>query len=424
MGGPPACKNQERRTLQGGSVFSLSTHPAFITVTQGVQDAFHYLGATWRRWLPAAVAVAACAFVATAIFGVVTTTTIYHTDPSSGQIVANGDVSRTSWGSGAINGLAGLVAGWVFAATAIAGLRNRPLTFSFVVTRGLWALLATIVLGVLVGVGALAWILITVVVPPVGLLLLLAAIPGLIYLYIRVVFYNLAIFDGFGPIDGMKESWRLSNGSVMRLFGWGLMAALLAIVFGLAGGLVAAPFTLAKAEPVAQALSSFVSAIASCFTVFMLAVLYESERARKNPAAYGLVQAPNPYAPNPYAPNPYAAGPYAQGPSPYAQWPTPYAQAPNPYAPAPNPYAPAPYSPPPAWQGTPPPLQPWPAPQPPATLPYQGAAQGYPVSQPPQWGTPSAPPAWVSNPNVAPAPDQPAGTPPPGPAPTDPPTAG
>jgi hypothetical protein len=429
--------------LQGGSVFRLSTHPAFITVTQGIQDAFHYLGATWQKWVPVVVVVAACTFVATAIFGVVNTTTMYRTDPYTGQIVTDANANAGTWGYLAIGGPAALVASWVFTATAIAGLRNRPLTFSFVVIRGLWTLLADIVLGVLVGVGGLALIAVTVIAPPIGLLLILAAIPGFVYLFIRVVFYHLAIFDGFGPIDGMKESWRLSNASVVRLFGWGLMAVLIGIVFSIVGGLVEAPFALAKATPIAQGLSSAVTTIGSCFTVFMMAVLYESERARKNPAAYGLTQAPNPYGPNPYAPNPYAPNPYSPNPyaqapnpyspSPYSQWPNPYAQAPNPYAPAPyapppNPYAPGPYAPPPASQGTPPALQPWPAAQPPAQppayLPYQGAVPGYPGSQPAQWGAPSAPPAWTTNPNVAPAPDLPANTPPTGPNPTDPPTAG
>jgi hypothetical protein len=446
-------------------VFRLSTHPAYITVTQGVQDAFHYLSVTWQKWVPAILVVAACTFVATAIFGVFTTTAVYHTDPYTGELVYSPNYSGLAWGYLAISGLAGLVAGWVFAGTAIAGLRNRPLTAEFVVIRGLWSFLADILLGVVVGVGAIVLLVITVMVPPIGILMLLAAIPILIYLYIRVVFYRLAIFDGFGPIEGIREAWRLSDGSAMRLFGWGLMAVLIEIVFSIVGSLAAAPFNASNAQPIGQAMSAAVTTVFACFSVFMMAVLYESERARKNPAAYGLTMAPNPYAPSlypagPYAmgPNPYAQGQYPQAPypaNPYAQYPgAPYPTAPNPYAPAPYPQPQYPTAPPaPVWQGTPPPLQPWPsapAPAPqtwtpgqqPTGLPYQGAAPGYPGSQPPQWGAPAAPaapgapaaptpaaPAWGTGPAPlapapAPAPDQPANTPPPDPTPTDPPAAG
>jgi hypothetical protein len=439
-------------------VFRLSTHPAFITVTQGIQDAFHYLGATWQKWVPVVAAIAVCNFVLYALVGSAGTGQIFYTDPYTNHVTWQPDASSHIAGlvaTALLTVFVSVIGSWIYTATAISGLRNRPLTIAGVLERGILTVVAGILIGLAIAGALIAWILVTVLVPPVGILLLLAAIPVGIYLEIRLIFISLAIFDGFGPIDGMKESWRLSNGSVMRLIGWGLMAVLLAFVFSIAGGLVAAPFTLGNAAPIAQALSSLVSAIGSCFSVFMMAVLYESERARKNPAAYGLTQAPNPYgpnpyAPNPYAPNPYAAGPYAQAPNPYSQWPNPYApnpyaQAPNPYAPAPyapapnpyapapyapapNPYAPAPYAPPPASQGTPPALQPWPAAQPPAQppayLPYQGAVPGYPGSQPPQWGAPSAAPAWTTNPNVAPAPDQPANTPPTGPNPTDPPTAG
>ena len=429
-------------------MFSLSTHPAFLTVTQGIQDAFRYLGTTWRRWLPMVVAVAVCTLalyaVLYAILGSSDFTNLYYVDRYSSRIQWAPDAQAKllslvfpMLALGSVYLVVSAVAGWVFCATAIDGLRNRPFSASNLINRGLRAIAAGIVIG-LVGSGAFfALIVFTIVTLGIGILLWFVAIPAAVYVAIRISFYNLAIFDGFGPIDGIKESWRLSKGSVLRIFGWGLMAGLIGIVFSFASSFVSIPFTLAGAQAVGQALSTAIAMTASCFSIYMMAVLYESERARKNPAAYGLVQTPNPYAPNPYA-----AGPYAQGPSPYAQWPTPYAQAPNPYAPnpyaqapnpyaqwptpyaqAPNPYAPAPYSPPPTWQGTPPP-QPWPAPQPPTTLPYQGAAPGYPGSQPPEWQAPSAPPAWASQPNVAPAPDQPANTPPPGPAPTDPPTAG
>jgi hypothetical protein len=437
-------------------VFRLSTHPAYITVTQGVQDAFHYLSVTWQKWLPVAAVLGICQLVLYALLGSLSTSKLLVTDPYTNDV---------TWRSDAGNSLAGLllllllttivsvIGSWIFNAVAIGGLRNRPLTVAGVIERGLVSIAAGFLVAIaVVGVAAVL-IVITVAIPPVGILLFIAAIPVAIYLEVRIVFMSLAIFDGFGPIDGIKESWRLSDGSVMRMIGWGLMAGLIGGIIGFVAGLIALPLTAADAQPIGQGITGGVSAAASCFSVFMMAVLYESERARKNPAAYGLTMAPNPYAPSPYPAGPYGVGPnpYAQGQYPQAPYPAnPYSQYPS--APYPQQYPSQYPAAPPAtasgWQTNPPTLQPWPtapAPTPqtwtpgqqPTGLPYQGATPGYPGSQPPQWGAPAAPlaptpaaPAWGTGPAAAPAPapapapDQPASTPPSGPAPTDPPAAG
>jgi hypothetical protein len=351
------------------------------------------------------VAVAACTFVMYAVLYSILGSTdfknLYYIDSYTNKLVWAPGSDAKLWSLvvpmlaiGSVYLIVSLVAGWVFCATAISGLRNRPFTVSDLINRGLRTIAAGIVIGAVVVGAMLALIVFTVVTFGIGSLLFFVAIPAGVYMAIRISFLSLAIFDGFGPIDGIKESWRLSKGSVLRMFGWGLMAGLIGLVFSFAAGFISLPLSLAGAQAVGQALSTAIAMTAACFTVFMMAVLYESERARKNPAAYGLTPTPYPYAPGPYATGPYAAGPYAAGPNPYAQG--PYPQGPYPSA-SPT----------------------WPANQGPANLPYQGATPGYPGSQPPRWGPPNAPQAWPGS-----TPTDPAATPPTGSAPTDPPTAG
>ena len=377
-------------------MFRLSSHPAAATVTGGIQDAFTYLGASWKRWLPVVVAISACTFVLSALLGSIDTTNLYYTNRFTNQITWYPDAGNRLIRAavfGLLTGLVTLVGSWVFTATAIAGLRNKPLTISDIVVRGVLSFIAGIIVGVAVICAVIVLVIVTIAVPPIGFLLLLAATPVAIYFAIRIIFASLAIFDGFGPIEGIQESWRLSNGSVGRLFGWGLMAGLISIGFSIVGTLLAAPFDASKAQPLGQAFSAAVTTIGSCFTVFMLAVLYESERARKDPTTYGYAPGvsygwPNPSWPYPGTPNQYAPQQYPPGQYPYApnqfgggQYPTPQYPGAYPTPQYPGAYPPAPY--PPAY-----PPAPYPGPQ-------------YPAA-------PSAPAPGLPNP---------AGTPPTGPGP-------
>jgi hypothetical protein len=415
-------------------VFSFPMHPIAIGVSDGVQAAFSYLQISWRRWLPAILVVAVLTGIIYAMVGSTDTATLYQVDRETGRIVWYAGSDKKLWGiAGSIGaiGLVGLVATWVFTAAAIAGLRGRPMTLEFVVGRGLTGLAASILLGLAGIVGVIALGVLFVVAPPLGILALLAAIPVSIYLVIRVVFYTLAIFDGYGPIEGILESWRLSQGSVVRIFGWGLLAILISLGFSIVASIVGALFTGSTAS-IGRGLAAVATTTGSCFTVFMMAVLYESERARHDPAAYGIAAGPGypppyPGAPYPSGPAQYpgapawpTAGPYAGAQPPYPGGPTPYPALPSPYpgAQAPYPGAQAPYpaspyagaQPPypgaPSWPAGAQPTQPmsgwvvpqappvWPSPQPPASawppqnpvLPYQGATPAYPGAPPPRWG--------------------------------------
>jgi hypothetical protein len=393
-------------------------HPAAIGITGGVGDAWHFLWVSWRKWVPAAAALAALQFVLYLSL-VPDFALLYSYDRYTGRTVFASDaVERIPplVASLVAIGLLGMVVGWIFYAVAIGGLRNRVLSPTQILVRGL----LTLGSGLLVWLAAIAVIVLVAVVlvaaPPMAILLIPAAFVLFIYVEIRLIFAGMAIFDGFGPIEGLRESWRLSQGSVLRLFGWGLMAVLLGWVFGVVIGLIATPFTLSGNKGVVQAFTYSAQAMTSCFTVFLMAVLYESQRARFDPTLYPYPPMPaypgygagpygaGPYgaAPNPpapYAPAPYAAGPYAAGPYPPApygaapyppmpSYPAPSAAGPNP----PGPWALPPYATGPVWPQAPG--------VPPAWPPNPIAAPGWPANPypAPSWQTgPNAPPAWVSN---------------------------
>jgi hypothetical protein len=399
-------------------VFALSNHPTAITVSDGIQDAFKFLQTSWRKWLPAVAVMAGCSFALFVLAGSLDTRTLYHTDPITGRV--DWDSNAASRAAGVILAsiallVVGFVASWLFNATAIAGLRNRPLTAGYVIGRGLIAFFASLILVFAVMAGIVALAILAVAVPTVGIVAILVAIPFFIYLLIRVTFVTLAVFDGFGPIEAIEESWRLSKYSVQRLFGWGLLAFAMTFAINIVAGIITSPFSATSGlAPLAQAASALVSGTGSVLIVYMMAVLYESERARKDPTLYPVpaFMGYGPYGPQPYAPGPYPARPYAPGP--YTAG--PYAGGPYPT----GPYAPAPADPTtiPGWIGPNGPAPAWPSypPQPYDPAQYQANQQG-------GWVAPGGPaPTWQGGPaptwQGGPAPTWPGGpAPTPGPAP-------
>jgi hypothetical protein len=349
-------------------VFTYSHHPTAISVLDGIKDAYGYLQKSWRTWLPVVGVIAACALVTHELVGSLDISTLYHQDVSTDRVVWNADAwSKLSGAFPArlVDGLLSGIGSWVFYATAIAGLRNRPVTISGVIVRGLVSLLSGLVIAavtifVLTSL-LMVGIAVAIVVPPVGsllvILLALAAIPVAVYLLVRVIFTSLAIFDGFGPIAGIQESWRLSQGSVSRMLGWGALAFLVTIGIGILASFIVAPYARSGFAAVAEAASAAVTLTGSCLIVFMMTVLYESERAHKDPTLYPVPAWPGygsypaePYVPGPYparhyAPGPYTAGPYAGGPYPIDPTAIPGWIDPNGPAPAwpTAPYAPGPY---------------------------------------------------------------------------------
>jgi hypothetical protein len=377
-----------------------------ITVTEGVQDAIGFLGLTWRKWLPMVVIVAGFSALISLLVGTASTTDLYYTDPYTGRVILNDTEFRhylaAAFFGGLGTGVLTMVASWVFSATAISGLRNRPVTAGWVAGRGLLALLAGILLGLAIGavvvVATILVVIMAVAAPPLGVLLavvlILGGIPILIYLTIRLVFVTLAIFDGFGVIEAMRESWRLSGGAVLRMLGWGIMAWLIELGFTILAGIAAAPFSAGGTNVVASFGASAITLTGSCFTVYMMAVLYESQRARMDPALYG----PPPMPFNPYG---YSGMPPAGYGNPSAP-PAGYGYAPPP---------PVGFS----YPGTPAPTAPggWNSGQPGGWNSGQpggwnsGQPGGWNSGQPGGWGAPQGwgpPPGWTPPPTGPAAP--------------------
>jgi len=382
-------------------VFRFSNNPAAVSVSDGIQDAFQYLQISWRRWLPIVGAIAACTFVMYTLIGSIDSRAFYYVDRYTGRIVWSPDaLNRLSpvIAAGVVGMLLSVIGSMVFYATAIAGLRNRPLTAGYVVGRGLLMIVAGLLVGLAAAGAILLLAIMFVITPLLGILAILAAIPVGFYLVIRIIFMGLAIFDGFGPIEGLQESWRLSQGSVLRLFGWGVMAGLISIGISIIAGVIVAPFSTSGLAPLAQAASTAVTVAGSCLVTFMMAVLYESERARKDPSLY-----PYPAWPGygPYGPQPYAPGPYPANPTAMPGWVSPNGPYPaGPYAPGPYPANPTAM---PGWV-TPGPAPAWaaneaqpaaldsagPGPTPPQTW---NSGETDPTQQPPNAPKPPEPPA-------------------------------
>ncbi len=313
-------------------MFAFKVHPAAISVTDGIQHAFEYLGESWRSWLPIVLGLAAANLILSLILISIVGDGLYYVDRFTNEIELAPDAADKLLRMVPVAILyfgATVVAGWALTGIAIAGLRGWKLTASVVVRRGLVVLASGLLVLAVVTGAILVMVVVTVVVPPVGILALLGLIPVAIYMSYRISFATYAIFDGFGPLGGLQESWRLSERAVLRIFGWGLMAGLISggISMAASSGAGFMSGSDAFSAAVAQGVSGGVGGFGTAFSTFFIAVLYESQRARHDPSLYPVPAYPVP----PAYPYPY---PY---PVPPGSWPppNPYAQPGGPAAGAP-----------------------------------------------------------------------------------------
>jgi hypothetical protein len=348
-------------------VFRFSNHPAAITVSEGVGTAWNYLTVTWLRWLPVLVGVALfdaviSAYVATNVYSIVS----YN--QYTGELVwASNSGSRLANFAGLafLEGAVTFGASCYYWALAIVGLRNRPLTLDWVATRGVLVLASGVLMAVVGGGAFILLLIVAIAAQGLGVLLLLAGGVALIYVGLRVTFGPLAIFDGAGPIEGLARSWDLTRGAVLRTFGWVLMGALLTLIISVVGGLLVLPFASDTSGFIPQLITSVVSGFATVLLAFMIAVLYESQLARKFPNLY-------PIDPRWLASQGYSAGAWGPGPSWTAGGPMP-----------PEAFGPR-------WAGP----GTYPPPYPPGASGAWGVPPGYPPNYPPgavppgAWGPP------------------------------------
>ena len=366
-------------------MFAFNVHPAYVSLGDGIQVAWNYLVATWRRWLPVVIVVALLDAIVSSVLSTqvpADMSTLVYTDPETGRVVfSNGywQIIGQAVEGGIVGWIVTTVAGWVIAGIAIAGLRARPATAGWIADRGLVAFGAAIlVFVVMIGVAILCGV--ALIVSAALPILLLITVPGIlvafIWIAIRLAFVTLAAFDGHGAVDSLQHSWNLSQKSVLRLLGWGVVAWLIGLVFTIPAGIVSQLFGSSALAGLGSGLSRGVEMVGSCFTTFMMAVLYESQLQRREIMA-GRAIDPGP-----------AVAMYGQGGGPYPGGPSGpgWGGAPGyPYPPAgypPSPYSPAGY--PQAQPG----WEPSPASYPPSSYPnpaYPGAGTP-PVAYPPPTG--------------------------------------
>ena len=352
-------------------MFRFPVDPAAITIGVGIEVAWNAMVASWRKWLPAVAALGIVQALPTLVVGNIGTW--YQVDRYTNKIIWNPALQEKVGAltlSLLVIMIVSAIAGWVITGTAISGLRGRPMTAGWVVSRGLVSIVAGIVLAVgFIVVGFAGLIVVAVLARLAGIMALLAiaGVVALVYVVIRLIFFTVAIFDGFGALDSFSESWQLSDQSVWRLFGWALMAGLIGLGFSILSAIAAGVAGSLKVSGVAEMASGVVSGTSTVLVLFLLTVLYESQRARREYIRRAAYATPGPM---PYPGAPYAGMPYPQ------QWPA-------------QPQAP----------------QQWPAqPQAPQQWPEQPQA-------PQQWPEqPQAPQQWPEQPQTPPPVDPDGGT--------------
>jgi hypothetical protein len=279
--------------------------PAFVGLGEALSLAARYWRATWDRWLLAVVAVALVTGLAEWLLGgtVIDQRTLSRAllPGTQGQIGAD-ELPRLMAGPLAV-GVVSIVAGWFLLANAVAGLRGRELTLGWVVASGLRTLAAAMI----IALAFAALLTVSLGLGAIGVVVLLGSLPLVIYMVVRLAFWNLAIFDGSSIGQGARTSWGLTRDAVLRVLGWQLaifgiglllVAVDLAIGFAFAGVPVAGPVIASAVDTSLQA-----------FTLVVMAILYESQRLRAQPPP-AMVFPSAPYDPEgPYPPPPPPAPP-------------------------------------------------------------------------------------------------------------------
>ena len=258
-------------------MFKFTVHPAYVSVTDGIQAAANYMTVSWRKWLPVVFVYAVVqGLLYAAVIG--DTSRWYYIDNYTGRLhwepglsdripaIALGLIALT---------VVSVVCSWVVMGVAVAGLRNRPVTIPWLVERGLRTIAAGILLAFAVFAFFFVLVLLTVIAPPIGIIAFLVGIVVLVIVALRLQFAMYAIFDGAGVIQGLEESWRLSRGSVIRILGWVLMGALLTGAVSMITGLVSAPMAATGEVALKQAIVGGVAQAGAVLVTFMTAVLFE-----------------------------------------------------------------------------------------------------------------------------------------------------
>jgi hypothetical protein len=260
---------------------AFTSDPAGITVGEGLSLSARYWRATADLWMLPVAIVAAVTAVATWLAARLVpapglpATYLPGTDP----MTVIGPLLPQLLLTGILATGVSMVAGWVYLAIAIAGLRGYRVMPGWILRRGVRVLAVDLLLSAafVVVFGILA-VFSLVGGPGLLVVVMVTAFVPAIYLSVRLVFWSLAIFDGAGIGEGLDATWRITRGSVPRLLGWGFAVALIGLVARLVEELVTSP--LGSGNPIRPGIAAAVTEAASAFSTIVLAVVYESQRRR------------------------------------------------------------------------------------------------------------------------------------------------
>jgi hypothetical protein len=247
--------------------------PVDVTISEGLSIGARYWAGSWDRWVLAVVAVGlanglvAWLFPSAAIDDA-TMQTMLQSGTADASIVPSllaGPLAVT---------VVGLVADWFLTANAIAGLRGREVTLSWVVRAGVRTLVVILAVSMLLTV----LLMLVTVLGPIGLVLVVGLVPLVVYIAVRFAFWELALFDGAGVEGSLRRSWALTDGAALRVFGWALALMALSLLLSmLSTGLAVLLPSLGIAT---SALGGLASTAFQAYAVIVTAILYESQQLR------------------------------------------------------------------------------------------------------------------------------------------------
>ena len=256
--------------------------PAGVTLGEGLSVAARYWRASVDLWsLPVAVVAAVAAVVAwlTGRLAPAPGSLPMTYPPGTDPMTVIGPYLPGLLASTFVTGTASMVAGWVYLAIAIAGLRGYRVMPAWIIRRGLRAFAADILLAL--GFGAAFAVLSVISLaggPGLALVVVVTALVPAMYVSVRLTFWSLAIFDGAGIRQGLGATWLLSRGAVARMLGWGFTVALIGLLVSLAASLVTLP--LGDGNPVRAGITAAAAEAFAAYAMIALAVIYESQRRR------------------------------------------------------------------------------------------------------------------------------------------------
>ena len=247
--------------------------PAAVTLGEALGLAWRYWLASWERWLLAVVAVGLASGLATLLLG-----TGRLSQETMAQAIVPGGIDPTAApallaGPLAV-GIVTLVAEWFLYANAIAGLRGGDLSLGRILVAGLRTLAVLLVL-----TPALLLLFVAIaLLGPAGGLLLLAMLPLVLIVGLRLSFWMLVVFEGRGVVESLQSSWAMSRGALLRIFGWQLALVGLSLITSIVTFVAFAALGALPAIP--AAISAGVATAFSAWSLIAIAILYESQRLR------------------------------------------------------------------------------------------------------------------------------------------------